>query len=143
MTRVPRVRDSATFSAACRHTLHVRKSPSPSFHSLVALSRNRGVEAIRNFATAAPLGVKRSSGSSTRLPTIVMTVSPAMVVLLQPLPAQRADGVVRRRPRAVAHGSAGKGSCGRTGRRFGGSAVRRSAQLGPQDLRAQNGLVEV
>src|SRR3712207_5058230 len=32
---------------------------------------------MRNFATAAPDGVKRSSGSSTRLPTRVMTVSPA------------------------------------------------------------------
>lgn len=37
-----------------------------------------GVDATRNFATAAPEGVKRSSGSSTRLPTTVMTVSPAM-----------------------------------------------------------------
>src|SRR5919107_4932537 len=74
---MPRCSDSATFSAACRQTLHVRKRLSPSFHSLVALSRKRGVEAMRNFATAAPLGVKRSSGSSTRLPTRVMTVSPA------------------------------------------------------------------
>ena len=40
----------------------------------------RGVDAIRKFATAAPEGVKRSSGSSTRLPTTVMTVSPAMWV---------------------------------------------------------------
>src|SRR5215207_6546584 len=32
---------------------------------------------MRNLATAAPLGVNRSSGSSTRLPTRVMTVSPA------------------------------------------------------------------
>ena len=38
------------------------------------------VDAIRKFATAAPEGVKRSSGSSTRLPTTVMTVSPAMWV---------------------------------------------------------------
>ncbi|GGB87156.1 hypothetical protein GCM10011314_28670 [Knoellia flava] len=30
------------------------------------------------FATAAPDGVKRSSGSPVRFPTIVMTVSPAM-----------------------------------------------------------------
>lgn len=41
-----------------------------------------GVDATRNFATAAPEGVKRSSGSSTRLPTTVMTVSPAMGVPL-------------------------------------------------------------
>src|SRR3954470_4724914 len=33
MTREPRVRDSATFSAACRHTLQRRNSASPSFHS--------------------------------------------------------------------------------------------------------------
>src|SRR5439155_5242054 len=51
ITRVPRVSDSATFSAACRHTLQVRKRPSPSFHSLVVLSRKRGVDATRNFAT--------------------------------------------------------------------------------------------
>src|SRR6478672_1593891 len=74
---MPRWRDSATFSAAWRQTLQERKRLSPSFHSFVCLSRNRGVEAMRNFATAAPLGVKRSSGSSTRLPTMVMTVSPA------------------------------------------------------------------
>ncbi|EFE82526.1 conserved hypothetical protein [Streptomyces albidoflavus] len=36
------------------------------------------MDATRNFATAAPDGVKRSSGSSTRLPTTVITVSPAM-----------------------------------------------------------------
>ena len=39
-------------------------------------------EAIRKLATAAPEGVKRSSGSSTRLPTTVMVVSPAMSGLL-------------------------------------------------------------
>src|SRR3954471_11654925 len=33
MTREPRVSDSATFSAACRQTLHRRNSASPSFHS--------------------------------------------------------------------------------------------------------------
>src|SRR3954453_7813517 len=87
ITRVPRVSDSATFSAACRHTLQVRKRPSPSFHSFVVLSKKRGVEATRNFAPAAPLGVKPSSGSSTRFPTMVMTVSPAMDDLLRALPA--------------------------------------------------------
>ena len=75
---MPRCKDSATFSAACRHTEQVRNSASPSFHSLVCRSKVRGVDAIRKFATAAPEGVKRSSGSSTRLPTTVMTVSPAM-----------------------------------------------------------------
>src|SRR3954452_25580170 len=34
---------------------------------------------MRNLATAAPEGVKRSSGSSVRLPTTVMVVSPAMI----------------------------------------------------------------
>ena len=75
---MPRCRDSATFSAAWRHTEQERNSASPSFHSLVWRSKVRGVDAIRKFATAAPEGVKRSSGSSTRLPTTVMTVSPAM-----------------------------------------------------------------
>ncbi|MGX1251588.1 hypothetical protein RKD48_004099 [Streptomyces ambofaciens] len=78
MTRMPRWSDSATFSAAWRQTEQVRKRLSPSFHSFVWRSKVRGVDATRNFATAAPDGVKRSSGSSTRLPTTVMTVSPAM-----------------------------------------------------------------
>src|SRR3954453_19871935 len=73
--------DSATFSAACRHTEQDRNSASPSFHSLDCRSKVRGVDAIRKLATAAPEGVKRSSGSSTRLPTTVMTVSPAMCAL--------------------------------------------------------------
>ena len=75
---MPRVSDSATFSAACRQTAQDRNSASPSSHSLVCRLNDRGVDAIRKFATAAPDGVKRSSGSSTRLPTTVMTVSPAM-----------------------------------------------------------------
>src|SRR5688572_6058886 len=75
---MPRWRDSATFSAAWRQTEQERNSASPSFHSLLWRSKVRGVEAIRKLATAAPEGVKRSSGSSTRLPTTVMTVSPAM-----------------------------------------------------------------
>src|SRR5690242_3630986 len=79
---MPFWRDSATFSAACRHTEQDRNSASPSFHSLLCRSKVRGVDAIRKLATAAPDGVKRSSGSSTRLPTTVMTVSPAMWVSL-------------------------------------------------------------
>src|SRR5262245_2215518 len=79
---MPRCSDSATFSAACRHTLQVRNKVSPSFHSPLCRSYVRGVEASRKLATAAPDGVKRSSGSSTRLPTSVMTVSPAMNVSL-------------------------------------------------------------
>src|SRR5690349_12166465 len=58
--------------------LHARKSGSPSFHSPDCRSKVRGVEAMRNLATAAPEGVKRSSGSSVKLPTTVMVVSPAM-----------------------------------------------------------------
>src|SRR5690625_3210455 len=51
---------------------------SPSLHSPDCRSKTRGVEATRKLATATPLGVKRSSGSSTRLPTSVIWVSPAM-----------------------------------------------------------------
>ena len=69
-------------SAACRHTLQVRNRLSPSFHSPVALSRNRGVQAIRNFATGCPAGVNRNSGSSTRFPAIVICVSPAAMAYL-------------------------------------------------------------
>jgi len=57
MTRIPRCRLSATFSAACRQTLQLRKRLSPSFHSPVVLSRKRGVEATRKVATAWPVGV--------------------------------------------------------------------------------------
>ena len=38
-TRMPRCSDSATFSAACRQTEQERNRPSPSFHSLVCLSK--------------------------------------------------------------------------------------------------------
>src|SRR6266496_873636 len=78
MTRKPRCSDSATFSAIWRHAEHRRNSASPSFHSLVCLSNVRGVDATVNDATAAPLGVKRSSGSAVRFPITVMTVSPAI-----------------------------------------------------------------
>src|SRR5262249_1790095 len=79
ITREPRTSDSATFSAACRHTVQAMNNGSPSFHSLVLRSMKRGVDATRNLATAAPDGVKRSSGSSVRLPTIVILVSPAAI----------------------------------------------------------------
>src|SRR5215472_8473222 len=79
MTRMPRCRLSATFSAAWRQTLQDRKSDSPSFHSLVVRSMYRGVDATRNVATAWPVGVYRSSGSLTRLPMIVIVVSPAAI----------------------------------------------------------------
>src|SRR4051812_32865727 len=78
MTRMPRVSDSATFSAGWRHTLQRRNSDSTSFHSLDWRSKVRGVDATVKLATAAPEGVNRSSGSAVRLPTTVMTVSPAM-----------------------------------------------------------------
>src|SRR5690554_5216776 len=80
MTRLPLARDSATFSAASRHTEQRRNSVSPSIHSLDCRSNVRGVEATVKLATAAPEGVNRSSGSAVRLPTTVMTVSPAMSV---------------------------------------------------------------
>src|SRR3954469_9262665 len=83
MTRMPRVRDSATFSAAWRQMEQRRNSASPSFHSLLLRSKVRGVDAMVNDATAAPDGVKRSSGSAVRLPTTVMIVSPAMSALVR------------------------------------------------------------
>src|SRR5262245_25439458 len=50
----------------------------------------RGVDATVKFATAAPDGVKRSSGSAVRFPTTVMVVSPATssswVLFALPLP---------------------------------------------------------
>src|SRR5699024_4736618 len=70
------------FSAYWRHTVQVRNMASPSFHSPAWRSKVRGVDATRKLATATPLAVKRSSGSSTRLPTSVIWVSPAMSVLL-------------------------------------------------------------
>src|SRR3954451_14297803 len=80
-TRVPRVSDSATFSAASRQTEQRMKRVSPSFHSFDWRSTVRGVEATVKLATAAPEGVNRSSGSLVRLPMMVMTVSPAMLFL--------------------------------------------------------------
>src|SRR5918997_4947514 len=61
ITREPRVSDSATFSAACRHTLQRRNSASPSFHSPDWRSKGRGGEATVKVATAAPDGGKGSS----------------------------------------------------------------------------------
>jgi hypothetical protein len=81
MTRMPFVSDSATFSAASRQIEQRMNRVSPSFHSLAWRSKVRGVDATVKLATAAPDGVKRSSGSAVRFPTTVMTVSPAMRVL--------------------------------------------------------------
>jgi len=80
MTRVPLVSDSATFSAASRQLEQGMNRVSPSFHSPAWRSKVRGVEATVKEATAAPEGVKRSSGSAVRFPMIVMMVSPAMMV---------------------------------------------------------------
>src|SRR3954452_913646 len=52
-------------------------SASPSFHSPLCRSSVRGVAATVKLATAAPEGVKRSSGSAVRFPTTVIVVSPA------------------------------------------------------------------
>ena len=78
MTRVPLVSDSATDSAASRQIEQRRNRVSPSFHSLLWRSKVRGVDATVKFATAAPDGVKRSSGSAVRFPITVIWVSPAM-----------------------------------------------------------------
>src|SRR2546430_14750214 len=61
--------------------LHRRKSASPSFHSPEFLSNVRGVDATVKLATAAPDGVKRSSGSAVRVPITVIVVSPALAGL--------------------------------------------------------------
>src|SRR3954452_3732180 len=128
--RSPFCSDSATFSAACRHTEQDRNSASPSFHSLDCLSKVRGVEAMRKLATAAPEGVKRSSGSSTRLPTTVIWVSPAMSGLLV-----RFDRLGHRGPHRgpIVAGDTDKCQRGSTG----GSVGR-----GPHHLGAQHRLVE-
>src|SRR5919112_4261423 len=129
---MPRCRDSATFSAACRHTEQERNSASPSFHSLVWRSKVRGVDAIRKFATAAPDGVKRSSGSSTRLPTTVMTVSPAMKGSLS-------VGSDQSRPTTSAHRCA---SHRHTEVELHRTWSRCSVSVGTDDLRAEDRLVE-
>src|SRR5215218_8726029 len=75
MTRLPLATDSATFSACWRQTLTRKNEVSPSFQE--SPSRTRGVTASRKLATACPLGVNRSSGSSVRLPATVTKVSMA------------------------------------------------------------------
>ncbi len=62
------------FSASKRHATQVRKRVSLSLQSPVAVSRYRGVEAIRDRANGWPVGVNRRSGSSTRLPAMVIVV---------------------------------------------------------------------
>src|ERR1700761_3488633 len=58
--------------------LQRRNSASPSFHSPDWRSNVRGVDATVKLATAAPDGVKRSSGSAVRVPIRVIAVAPAM-----------------------------------------------------------------
>ena len=143
ITRVPRVRDSATFSAYCRHTLQRMKTGSPSFHSLVVLSRKRELDATVKDATAAPLGVNRSSGSLVMLPTIVTLMSPwAMEYRLE---WKVWVDVVSRTLRVRT--DSGEGVRGADcGRRATGSARlrgRSSVRLRAHDLGAQHGLVQV
>ena len=61
----------------------LRKLVSPSRHSPFCWIR--WVTATRRLVTAMPLLVKRSSGSSTRLPTMVVWLSAAIRLLLRVL----------------------------------------------------------
>ena len=81
MTRSPFFSDSATFSAASRQIEQRMNRVSPSLYSPVWRSKTRGVEATVKEATPAPEGVKRTSGSAVRLPTMVMMVSPAILTV--------------------------------------------------------------
>src|SRR5438270_13396112 len=97
MTRAPFSRDSARFSAPLFfQTVPRTKVVSPSFHSLLARSKYRSVDAMVTDATAVPDWVKRSAGSSVRLPTTVM----AVVMLI-------ADAFLRVRPGWGVAGAAG------------------------------------
>src|SRR5204863_9423738 len=73
-TRVPRVSDSATFSARVRHAFTLKYDVSPSFHCPDS-SLYRRLTATRNLQTAAPFGAYRSSGSSVRFPTMLTWLS--------------------------------------------------------------------
>jgi hypothetical protein len=69
---------------------------SPSFHAPEA-SWNRRFTATLKFATAAPFGVYRSSGSSTRFPTMTTWLPLAIsittsIVLSTPPMARRVEG---------------------------------------------------
>jgi DNA-binding CsgD family transcriptional regulator len=78
ITRSPLPSESARLMACCRHTLTRWKEVSPS-RQVPSFSCTREVTATRMFATAMPLLVRRISGSSTRLPTMVVWLSAAMV----------------------------------------------------------------
>jgi hypothetical protein len=77
ITRSPLERESARCSAWPRQTLTRRNEVSPSRHWPSCWMR--WVTATRRLATAMPVLVKRSSGSSTRLPTIVVWLSAAIL----------------------------------------------------------------
>src|SRR5215216_6510073 len=104
MQRAPFCRVPAAFSACWRHTLIRKKEVSPSFQE--SPSRTRGVTASRKLATAAPLGVKRSSGSSVRLPTSITWLSFATCGV--PPLASRAGARPGTNQYSGPHGPAGK-----------------------------------
>ncbi len=66
------------------------------------------MEATRNLATAAPEGVNRSSGSSTRLPAIVVVTLVSMVFSL----AVRTSGRDRNGSGATVRGEVTGPTCG-------------------------------
>jgi len=84
----------------------------PSFHALVSLSNTRRDAAMVNEATAAPVGVKRISGSLVRLPMAVMVVSPndmgSRVLSLFGV-AETDEGMTTLAPAGVAGASVGTG----------------------------------
>ena len=67
-TRAPLASDSVRFSASCRKAVQSRNVVSPFCQAFASRSKVLGVDATVNRATGTPLGVKRSSGSSTRFP---------------------------------------------------------------------------
>src|SRR5688500_16044367 len=77
---MPLVTDSATFSASWRQQVTSKKLTCSS-DSLVWRLVVRWFHANPNVATAAPPGVKRSSGSRVTLPTRTMVLSNAMAAL--------------------------------------------------------------
>src|SRR5690606_7768136 len=143
MTRMPFVSDSATFSAASRQIEQRMNRVSPSFHSFAWRSKVRGVDATVKLATAAPEGVKRSSGSPVRFPITVMTVSPAMASSFVVSSTSSRSCSYASRVGSSHHAAPTRATaCGvrwRTGRtgEAGGSASVRA-----QDLRPQDGLVQ-
>src|SRR6266508_645848 len=77
--RLPLARDSAMFSAWSRQALTRKKLVSPS-RQVPSASRMRWLTARRKLVTGVPFWVKRSSGSSVRLPTWTVKLSLAIVV---------------------------------------------------------------